>query len=220
MVCLLPVSSDVPQCWHCLQGTRLIPSALECLRENYVMHSLYSQWNKLVIHESLLCREWKVIGTTMSSFQAIVPLTQRRTVLSHCHDIRPSGHLEWMTWGTPNRVTTSSTIILATVPASMFAIAKASVHFVKYVSDNHKDWDRQLPYVMMAYRTTAHETTGFSPNMLMLGRETSTPLDLCMICGSLFLPQSTSYKTSESFPKMLNGPLQNDVNFGVHLFFF
>jgi hypothetical protein len=26
-----------------------------------------------------------------------------------------------------------------------------------------------------------------------------------MICGSLFLPQSTSYKTSESFPKMLNG---------------
>jgi hypothetical protein len=28
-------------------------------------------------------------------------------------------------------VTTSSTIILATVPASMFAIAKASVHFVK-----------------------------------------------------------------------------------------
>jgi hypothetical protein len=34
-----------------------------------------------------------------------------------------------------------------------------------YVSDNHKDWDRQLPYVMMAYRATAHETTGFSPNM-------------------------------------------------------
>jgi hypothetical protein len=32
MVCLLSVSSDVPQCWHCLQGTRLIPSALECLR--------------------------------------------------------------------------------------------------------------------------------------------------------------------------------------------
>lgn len=47
-----------------------------------------------------------------------------------------------------------------------------------YVSDNHKDWDRQLLYVMMAYRATEHETTGFSPNMLILGRETSTPLDL------------------------------------------
>jgi transposase InsO family protein len=61
-----------------------------------------------------------------------------------------------------------------------------------YVSDNHKDWDRQLPYVMMAYRATAHETTGFSPNMLMLGRETSTPLDLvydiCELwCTSLLL---------------------------------
>jgi hypothetical protein len=33
--------------------------------------------------------------------------------------------------GGSNRVTTSSTIILATVPASMFAIAKASVYFVK-----------------------------------------------------------------------------------------
>jgi hypothetical protein len=100
-----------------------------------------------------------------------------------------------MTWGTPNRVTTSSTIILATVP-------------------------------VMAYRATAHETTGFSPNMLMLGRETSTPLDLVydMPPGIKPVPAnmwvSTSYKTSESFPKMLNGPLQNDVNFGVHPFFF
>jgi hypothetical protein len=33
-----------------------------------------------------------------------------------------------------------------------------------YVSDNHKDWGRQLPYVMMACRATAHETTGFSPD--------------------------------------------------------
>ena len=47
-----------------------------------------------------------------------------------------------------------------------------------YVQDNHRDWDKHLPYVMMAYRASEHETTGFSPNMLMLGRETSTPLDL------------------------------------------
>ncbi|XP_053384104.1 uncharacterized protein LOC128550072 [Mercenaria mercenaria] len=30
----------------------------------------------------------------------------------------------------------------------------------------------------MAYRSAEHETTGMSPNMLMLGREVSTPLDL------------------------------------------
>jgi hypothetical protein len=64
------------------KGTK--PSYDSIRGENYVMQSLYSQWNKLVIHESLLCREWKVIGTTMSSFQAIVPLTQRQ--LCHSSD--------------------------------------------------------------------------------------------------------------------------------------
>ena len=47
-----------------------------------------------------------------------------------------------------------------------------------FVDDNHRNWDEQIPYVMMAYRATEHETTGMSPNMLMLGREISTPLDI------------------------------------------
>ena len=47
-----------------------------------------------------------------------------------------------------------------------------------YVSENQRDWDCHLQYVMMAYRATEHETTGCSPNMLMLGRETTTPLDI------------------------------------------
>ena len=48
-----------------------------------------------------------------------------------------------------------------------------------FVEENHRNWDSLLPYVMMAYRCTEHETTGMTPNMLMLGRETSTPLDIC-----------------------------------------
>lgn len=47
-----------------------------------------------------------------------------------------------------------------------------------YVNQNHTDWDKQLPYLMMAYRSAEHETTGFSPNDLMLGREATTPLYL------------------------------------------
>ena len=43
-----------------------------------------------------------------------------------------------------------------------------------YVNENHRNWDEQIPYVLMAYRSVEHETTG----MLMLGREVSTPLDL------------------------------------------
>lgn len=46
------------------------------------------------------------------------------------------------------------------------------------VNDHHSDWDEHLPYVMMAYRTSLHETTGFTPNQLTLGREVSTPLDI------------------------------------------
>ena len=47
-----------------------------------------------------------------------------------------------------------------------------------FVNENHNDWDKHLQYVMMAYRSTIHETTGFSPNALMLGREVCTPLDI------------------------------------------
>ncbi len=57
-----------------------------------------------------------------------------------------------------------------------------------YVSTNQRDWDDQLPYVMMAYRSSEHETTGMSPNMLMLGREVSTPLDLMFELPQLIKP--------------------------------
>ena len=46
------------------------------------------------------------------------------------------------------------------------------------VSDNQRDWDLKLPYAMMAYRSTPHKSTGFTPNFLMFGRETLLPLDL------------------------------------------
>jgi hypothetical protein len=47
-----------------------------------------------------------------------------------------------------------------------------------YVSDHQQDWDKKLPYVLMAYRFSLHESTGYTPNMLMMGRETATPIDI------------------------------------------
>jgi transposase InsO family protein len=47
-----------------------------------------------------------------------------------------------------------------------------------YVSENQRDWDEHLPFVTAAYRSTVHESTGFSPNLLFLGREVYTPIDL------------------------------------------
>ena len=47
-----------------------------------------------------------------------------------------------------------------------------------FVDENHRNWDKLLPYVMMTYRASEHETTGMSPNRLMLGCETTTPLEI------------------------------------------
>ena len=44
--------------------------------------------------------------------------------------------------------------------------------------DSQEDWDLQLQPCMMAYRSSVHESTGETPNMLMLGREIEVPLDL------------------------------------------
>ena len=46
------------------------------------------------------------------------------------------------------------------------------------VNKNHTDCDEQLPFPMMAYRSAKHDTTAYSPNYLMLGREATTPLNL------------------------------------------
>lgn len=44
--------------------------------------------------------------------------------------------------------------------------------------DSQEDWDLQLQPCMMAYRSSVHESTGETPNMLMLGREIEVPLDV------------------------------------------
>lgn len=36
-----------------------------------------------------------------------------------------------------------------------------------YVNEYHSNWDILLPYVMMAYRSPVHETTGYTPNRLV-----------------------------------------------------
>ena len=47
-----------------------------------------------------------------------------------------------------------------------------------FVSKHQKDWDVYLSFLAMAYRSSQHESTGYSPNRLMLGREISLPVDL------------------------------------------
>ena len=41
----------------------------------------------------------------------------------------------------------------------------------KVVSDDEHSWDLHLPTLMLAYRTSQHETTGATPFSLVYGRE-------------------------------------------------
>ena len=46
------------------------------------------------------------------------------------------------------------------------------------VNEARNDWDDRLPYIMMAYRTSVHESTDLTPNKLMLNHETNPLIDL------------------------------------------
>ena len=47
-----------------------------------------------------------------------------------------------------------------------------------FTSDNPNNWDKHLPYVMMAYRSSRHETTGCTPFCMVYGRECNLPADI------------------------------------------
>ena len=48
----------------------------------------------------------------------------------------------------------------------------------KIIDKQQAIWSYFLPFVLMAYRPSVHESTGFTPNRLVLGHEVLLPLDL------------------------------------------
>ena len=47
-----------------------------------------------------------------------------------------------------------------------------------FVNDRRDNWHKLLPYVMHAYRTSVHESTGYSPFCLTMDEECSLPQDV------------------------------------------
>ena len=47
-----------------------------------------------------------------------------------------------------------------------------------FVNERRDDWDDYLPFVAMAYRSTQHDSTKCSPNLLMFGHEIRCPIDI------------------------------------------
>ena len=286
------------------------PNSDTIAKESWFVKSMLNQWQLLKIHNGLLVRCWKILGTDNVVWQAVVPLCLRRKVLKYSHDIKASGHLgikktvskirqayywpglqndvrsyiggcekcakrknpiptrvapmqvvrsgypmeriamdilgelpvtengnkyilvisdyftKWTeSFAMPNMEARTCAKILVQEVVSRFGVP-TKIHsdqgrqfesnlfaemcdllqiektrttayhpqsdgmverfnrtlcamLSAFVEDNHRNWDTLLPYVMMAYRCTEHETTGMTPNMLMLGRETNTPLDIC-----------------------------------------
>lgn len=47
-----------------------------------------------------------------------------------------------------------------------------------YINEKQDDWDEWIEYALMAYRTTPHTATGYSPYYLNHGREARLPTEL------------------------------------------
>ena len=285
------------------------PDSRDIASCSFYLKSLWNQWQRLDVVEGLLVRRWDVLGTSVTYWQAVVPLGLRREVLKYCHDVRASGHLgvkktlgrvrqrfywpglqsdvrtyitgcqaclkrkapipgrkapmqvcesgypmerialdilgelpqtengnryivviadyytKWTeSFPMPNMEARTVVKILVEAVITRFGVPRIIhsdqgkqfeselfsqmcrlLHIEKtrttpyhpqsdgmverfnktlacmlsmYVDENQRNWDEQLPYVMMAYRSSQHETTGMTLNLLMLGRETSTPLDI------------------------------------------
>ncbi|GFY06603.1 retrovirus-related Pol polyprotein from transposon 412 [Trichonephila clavipes] len=46
------------------------------------------------------------------------------------------------------------------------------------VSSNQQDWDRKLPFFLLAYKSAVHETTGYSASQMLFERDLRLPADL------------------------------------------
>ena len=59
-----------------------------------------------------------------------------------------------------------------------------------FAGKNKDDWDDLLPAVMMAYRSSVHESTGFNPYRLMFGEECTLPMDIGLPKEQMDTPDS------------------------------
>ena len=50
----------------------------------------------------------------------------------------------------------------------------------KLVNASHRNWDELLPFVMMAYRSSVHESAGYFPSMMLFDYEIQLPVDLLL----------------------------------------
>jgi hypothetical protein len=71
---------------------------------------------------------------------------------------------------------------------------KTLIRMIKaYLTNEQTDWDLHLGCLAAAYRATPNESTNFSPNLLMLGREVRLPAEIMFGSNTTFGDEITSY---------------------------
>ena len=64
-----------------------------------------------------------------------------------------------------------------------------------YVNEHKKDWDESIPYVLSAYHTSIHESTGFTPFELVYNRDPRQPLDSKLAHAEVQYTDPKDYRT-------------------------
>ena len=70
----------------------------------------------------------------------------------------------------------------------------------KVVQHDQRNWDEKLPSIMAAYRAARHESTGYSPNFIMFGRENRAPVDI--VLGDIPQEEQHYYSYNEYVAQM------------------
>ena len=64
-----------------------------------------------------------------------------------------------------------------------------------FAGENRDYWDDLLPAVMMTYRSSVYESTGFSPYRLMFGEKCTLPIDVGLLLWESDLPDPITTPT-------------------------
>ena len=51
-----------------------------------------------------------------------------------------------------------------------------------FIGEHDSTWDEKLPLPLMSYRSVVHDTIGYTPSMLVYGRDITMPVDLVWGC--------------------------------------
>ncbi|GFU27549.1 retrovirus-related Pol polyprotein from transposon 17.6 [Trichonephila clavipes] len=82
------------------------------------------------------------------------------------------------------------------------SVLKDMIHHV--IREDSRSWDRQLPFLLFAYREVPNTTTGVSPFRLLYGREARGPLAILKSswAGEIHLPTNISQSAADYLQEM------------------